>query len=374
MTTSEPVLTAPELYINTPWPQLPPIDFQGIPGIGITPGQNLWATWYGGGAGEGPDNDVYVTTRDATTGQWAKPWMLVHHPHPNVRVYDPTMWTDPQGRLWLFWAQCMSFKINNSWDGRSGVWGIYCEKPDTNPYEWSAPRRFCDGVMMNKPTIDKKGRWLMPVSMWKCKPYHPDVNADRLGPHAVIYDPRTDSVTMNNPAEIDFPIFDEHHVIELSDGRWSSWCRTVNPNYLAAVSYSSDEGKTWTKGVDSSIPCPNSRFYMGVLDSGNWLLISHDLTKLVLGENKVYPPRTHLTAWISSDEGATWQGGLLLDERIKVSYPDGVQAKDGLIHIIYDRERYSSREILLTSFREEDVLSGNTNNIRRETVSTYVTA
>ena len=30
--------------------------FQGIPSIAMTPGGRLWATWYSGGAGEGPDN------------------------------------------------------------------------------------------------------------------------------------------------------------------------------------------------------------------------------------------------------------------------------------------------------------------------------
>jgi hypothetical protein len=226
---------------------------------------------------------------------------------------------------------------------------------------------------MNKPALDAQNRWLMPVSMWNRKPFRADVPADRLGPYAVIYDPRDDSVTTNNPASIPCPIFDEHHILPLRDGRWSNWCRTVNPNYRAAVSYSSDEGITWTPGVDTTIPCPNSRFFLGVLASGNWLLISHDLTHHLNTGSSEWPTRTHLTAWLSHDEGATWQGGLLLDERVKVSYPDAVQAHDGRIHVIYDRDRYASRDILLASFREEDVLTGNTANVSHETVSTYVT-
>ncbi len=36
--------------------------------------------------------------------------------------------------------------------------------------------------------------------------------------------------------------------------------------------------------------------------------------------------RSHLTAWLSEDDGKTWRGGLMLDERATVSYPDGFQA------------------------------------------------
>jgi hypothetical protein len=47
-----------------------------------------------------------------------------------------------------------------------------------------------------------------------------------------------------------------------------------------------------------------------------------------------------------------------LDERSGVSYPDGVQDKDGLIWITYDRDRQGDGEILLAKFKEEDVLVG----------------
>ena len=64
-----------------------------------------------------------------------------------------------------------------------------------------------------------------------------------------------------------------------------------------------------------------------------------------------------LTAWLSDDEGKTWQGGLMLDERKGISYPDGFQAPDGTIYISYDRNRAMDGEILLARFTEEDVLA-----------------
>jgi hypothetical protein len=59
---------------------------------------------------------------------------------------------------------------------------------------------------------------------------------------------------------------------------------------------------------------------------------------------------------------------LLLDERGGetfpngvpggVSYPDGLQDKDGLVWVTYDRDRQGTGEILLSTFREEDAAAG----------------
>jgi hypothetical protein len=66
-----------------------------------------------------------------------------------------------------------------------------------------------------------------------------------------------------------------------------------------------------------------------------------------------------MTAFLSDDDGRSWKGGLVLDERNGVSYPDGLQAPDGQIFISYDRNRAKDREILMARFREDDVLAGD---------------
>lgn len=68
--------------------------------------------------------------------------------------------------------------------------------------------------------------------------------------------------------------------------------------------------------------------------------------------------RSHLTAYLSDDDGKSWKGGLTLDERATVSYPDGAQGADGTIFIVYDRDRRTAREILLSSFKEDDIFRG----------------
>ena len=88
------------------------------------------------------------------------------------------------------------------------------------------------------------------------------------------------------------------------------------------------------------------------LQSGNILLVRHGFT------DEKTRKRSHLRAFISSDEGLTWQGGLLLDERVAVSYPTGFQAPDGYIFISYDYERAKAGELYLARFTEEDILAG----------------
>ena len=88
------------------------------------------------------------------------------------------------------------------------------------------------------------------------------------------------------------------------------------------------------------------------LDSGSLLLVKH-------GPISIRTKRSHLTAYLSQDDGRTWSNGLLLDERNGVSYPDGQQEKDGTIHIIYDFSRRDARKILMATFTENDITAGD---------------
>jgi hypothetical protein len=148
-------------------------------------------------------------------------------------------------------------------------------------------------------------------------------------------------------------------LIERKDGSVWMLART---RYGIGSSVSTDGGRTWSLPRDSGIAHPSTRFFIRRLASGKLLLVKH------------CPPdgksRSHLTAVLSADEGGSWEGGLSLDERRNVSYPDGVQGGDGRIDVIYDRERFQDREILMASFREGDVLGakGAASSARLETI------
>ena len=131
-------------------------------------------------------------------------------------------------------------------------------------------------------------------------------------------------------------------------------------------SFSTDGGYTWTPGRKSHIDGPCSRFFIRRLKSGRLLLVNHynfgeqlDAEGILSqGNVKSWKGRSHLTALLSEDDGATWPYHLLLDERNEVSYPDAKEAADGSIYICYDWERVRQREILMARITEDDILQG----------------
>ncbi|MCD9025802.1 sialidase family protein [Cohnella silvisoli] len=313
--------------------------WQGIPGIERSRNGRLWVTFYSGGTDEGPDNYVVLVNSDDDGKTWSKP-LLIIDPPGQVRAYDPCLWCDPQDRLWLFWAQSYGW-----FDGRCGVWAAVCTTPESTIPAWSEPRRIANGIMMNKPTVLTTGEWLLPAAIWDCQSSDLNVIAEERFSNVICSTDQGETFSILGNANIPNRCFDEHMIVERNNG--SLWM-LVRLYDGIGESVSLDRGKTWSAGSKTNIEGPNSRFFIRRLRSGRLLLINHN----------GYIGRNNLTAMLSEDEGATWQGYLLLDDRSNVSYPDGVQAEDGTIYIVYDRERYIEREIVMAVFTEEDVLLG----------------
>ncbi|EDL57862.1 sialidase family protein [Gimesia maris] len=319
--------------------------FQGIPGLSRAANGRLWALWYAGGTGEGELNYVVLVTSGDDGKTWSGPKLVIDPPGP-VRAYDPAIWHDPSGRMWVFWAQSYRW-----WDGRSGVWAVTTDDSDQENPKWTEPRRLCNGIMMNKPTVLSNGDWLLPVAIWKQPAkesieHRFDLPEERGGN---IFISKDQGKTFQLLGQTDVPerTFDEHMIVERKDN--SLWT-LVRTRYGIGESISADGGKTWSKGKASDIPHVNARFFIRRLKSGNLLMVRHNPA-----DKK---SRRDLTAFLSQDDGKTWQGGLLLDERSGVSYPDGVQSDDGTIYIIYDFARTRDKKILMATFTEEDVLAG----------------
>ena len=320
--------------------------FQGIPGIARAENGRLWATWYTGGDSEGPDNYVVLKTSGDDGVTWSSDVLVVDPPGP-VRAYDPCAWVDPTGKLWLFWAQSYEW-----WDGRGGVWCITTDNAGDAAPTWTTPRRLAHGVMMNKPTVLASGEWLFPITFWRTvEPKSPPEFTHRLenpyGSNVLVSTDQGATLRLLGHALVPETTFDEHMIVERGDD--SLWM-LVRTRYGIGESVSTDRGKTWSPGKPSGIPHPSARFHIRRLNSDNLLLVRHN------------PPngksRSHLTAYVSSDDGATWEGGLVVDERPSVSYPDTVQGLDGRIYCIYDFERTGARQILMAVFTEEDIRSG----------------
>ena len=317
--------------------------WQGIPGLERTAQGRVYVCWFTGGTKEPePENTVVLSHSDDGGKTFSPPRAMGLPLDDGTRCYDPCLWIDPKGRLWYLFNR--SIKDST----RHGVYARICDAPDAPQPVWGAEFRVGFespfSFRMNKPTVLSTGEWVLPV-VHALEPlkgwagfdpkqvYGVGISTDEgrnWKLHGAVRTPKAGL---------------ENMVVELRDGRLWMLIRTES---VLWESHSSDKGRTWTEGKPTAIATPHSRFFIRRLASGNLLLVNHHK----------FTGRSHLTAQLSKDDGASWNDGLLLDERGAVSYPDGVQAADGKIWITYDRDRGGSGEILLAKFTEQDLAAG----------------
>jgi len=321
--------------------------WQGVPSIEITKKGRFFSTFYSGGIKEELGNYVMLVVSDDGVN-FSEPIAVARK--EGYRCFDPCLWIDPLGRLWFTWSMIPDH----------GTYAVICDDPDAEELVWRDVIFVGHDVMMNKPTVLSTGEWLFPIAVWNdgIRVLTAEYDTKEEDKKSFVYKSVDNGQTFEKMggADVKDRSFDEHMVLELTDGRLAVFVRT---NYGIGVSYSFDRGRTWTEGVDSGLPGPSSRFFIRRLPSGRILLINHDNSK----------ERNNMTAYLSEDECQTWKYSLLLDERMDVSYPDGVVREDGTIYITYDRERgdlqksldevYAcAREILYARFTEEDIIAG----------------
>jgi hypothetical protein len=319
--------------------------FQGIPSLAATAEGRLWAAWYASiTPGEDQNNYIVLSTSGDHGATWREVLIVDPDGEGPVRAFDPEVWMAPDGNLRLTWSQDIRGRPGNpkAHDGSvAGVWVLEITNADSENPGWKKPVRAADGIMMCKPLVLSTGEWVLPVSTWARTDHSAKmVVSEDLG--------RTWFVRGGCNVPVKDRSFDEHMFIERRDKTIWMLART---KYGIGESISVDRGVTWAELKRSSILHTSARFFIRRLNSGNLLLIKHGPLDQQTG-------RSHLTAYVSLDDGKSWTGGLLLDERKDVSYPDGQQTADGTIHIIYDYQRTDAREILMAEFQEEDVVAG----------------
>lgn len=314
--------------------------FQGIASIERASNGRLWATWYGGGEDEGPENYIMLATSGDDGYTWS-PLKLVIDPKSSdgtspIRASEPCLWHDPLGRLWLLWGHYPNGLMAEG----SSNWCMLTEQSELENAIWSEPRKISGEVTFNKPIVLSTGRWLFPSGCWVREGTASRANlTDDQGKHFV----RSGEIIVPEGRE-----FDEYMVVEKSDHSLWMLNRT---DYGIAESTSFDGGETWSILESSSIAHTTSRFYLRRLHSGRLLLVKH-------GQIHERIDRSDLRAYLSEDDGKTWIGGMVIDEREGVAYPDAIEASNGLLYVIYDYKRKDEKEILLSTFTENDVLAG----------------
>lgn len=349
----------PEIKRDVPLRYYPDVDDYTMScGMARTGNGRIWLAWFGNEDGDGA---VLLIAHSDDDGQsFSDPDFIIDPGfipggiHLSALVGN--LWTAPDGRLFLFVMQSLGFN-----DGRGGVWQAICENPDDDNPAWSTPQRIWHGAALNKPTVLANGTWLLPVSLWCRGMMMIEQNEYQIRDSELfreLDERRGSNILASTDCGKNWQLrghtcnkfdqsFDEPMIIERKD---KSLLMYMRDGHGMTQSESQDEGYSWSDPVKTPFYSASARFFLTKLSSGNALLVKYSNPTQT-------EARSHMTAYISKDDGASWQGGLLLDERHGISYPDGFQAPDGRIFVQYDRKRESG-EILLSIFTEEDVLAG----------------
>jgi alpha-L-rhamnosidase len=136
-------------------------------------------------------------------------------------------------------------------------------------------------------------------------------------------------------------------MLMLKDGRLEALCRTRSRHI--GITYSSDNGLTWTPLELIDMPNNNSGIDAVTLADGRHALICNDWP---IEPTKEKGARTPLSVLLSED-GRTWQHFQTLEDSpiSQYSYPSIIQSRDGHLHAIYTWRRQRIKHVELVPFR-----------------------
>jgi len=334
--------------------------WQGVPSIEKT-GNRLWAAWFSGGNYEpSTENYAIIAYSDDDGANWLEPYMVIAGDRKEgYRVFDPQLWVDNSGKLWLFWCQDTYAKdakssdyntqgeeIERAYFCKLQQWAMCCEKPEKEIPVWSKSQFMWSGLTKNNVEILKNGRWL--VSAYDIVDTFTFSTkfmvSDDEGYHFIEKKGQVESTNM----------FCEPMTVQLNDG--TLWCLIRTMTGYLDESFSYDNGETWTAAKRTDIPNPSTRFFIGRLKNGMLLLVNTPSTQ--------FGDRKSLVASLSMDEGKTWKYHFKIDDRRSTTYPDVALDDEGYIYIIYDCQRDNrqiqdaAKEICYAKITADDIIAG----------------
>ena len=321
----------------------------GHPSIECASNGRLWATWFAGPVTALENINDYVVL--ATSADGGETWEEVFVADPDLyssntrRAFDPQLWIDPDGILRWFWTDRTGTSATNTTTAATdGVWMAVVGDATVAP---SAPpsdvRCIWPGAVGGKPFVLDDGAWGFPVSQLFSSP----------SSLLVVSTDKCANFSLRGGAVVPAAsrcAFEHPQIVPVSATEVHCWTRTLSGTF---ESVSADGGATWPEmAATTSFQCgyDSARCCIRRLSSGNLLLVKRGTLASADG--------TGLYAYVSTDGGATWSGGLQLESQNNVYFPDGVQDANGVIRVIYECDSQGRREILMASFKESDAQAG----------------
>ena len=282
------------------------------------PDGTLVAAWFGG-SGEGQEDVAIWSSRKPRQGRWSAPSRL--YKEPGQPAWNPVLFRDAN-TLWLF------FKVGPSPQTWSGAF----MKSRSSGERWSEPVWMPAGMLgpiRAKPITLASGDILAGTSYESYKTWSSwiEMSVDggetwtKHGP-ILFGDPARDRIGTIQPT-----------LLEVEPGVVRAFFRTRQLGKIA-TSLSRDGGKSWSPLQLTTLDHPSAGIDSVRLADGRCLLIYNPSTTR----------RTPLALAVSFDDGANWEGFLVVEtlaegERGELSYPAMIQDAAGDVQITYTWNR-----------------------------------
>jgi len=324
---SGPVVLREFIYTTAPYPQA------HASTIVETRAGTLAAAWFGGTKERNPDVTIWFARRGPR--EWETPAQVADGIQPDgtrLPTWNPVLFQDPKGDLQLF------YKVGPS---PSAWWGMVVTSPDDGR-SWSKPRRLPDGILgpiKNKPVLLANGDWLSPSSVEKPNDGGWSIHFERSRDRGRSWQA---SAPVASPVHIDAI---QPSILFHRDGALEAVMRTRQG--ALGMSWSRDNGATWSPIAAIDLPNPNSGTDAVTLKDGRQLLVYNHSAHRPAEPGK--GPRWPLNIALS-DDGVSWRNVLTLESEpvpAGYAYPAVIQTADGLVHITYTFNRVRIRHVVV---------------------------
>ena len=345
------------------------------------PNGDLLVCWFHG-SGEREADDVLIQGArwNKASGKWSERFLMADT--PGFPETNPTMFIDSRQRLFFLWPVI----IANRWETALMKYRISTDyQQPSGPPRWEHQ----DNILLIPKNIEVRTKEVLGKDA--ATPGRLGETATKLIERAQDkYFSRMGWFTRTHPLELPsgrilVPMYSDGYsfgIMAISDDRGYTWTASepivgygcIQPSvvrkkdgtlvaYLrdngpppkrAHISFSKDDGMTWTPARDTDIPNPGTSLEVIRLRSGDWIMVYNDLEQ----------GRYSLVAALSDDEGATWKWKRHLDgnpaRKIanQYHYPSVMQSRDGMIHVTYSFFEPKGKAIKHVRFNEDWVKAG----------------
>ena len=316
----------------------------GLASVAAIGNGRIIGTYTSGDTSEGLPGNYAVLAYSGDNGKTWTEFMYINseeegHTNKTTTVCDAQLWVERDSNtLHCFYIMSSSLE---TFEKSSAVWTFTISGVDKDFSEWEfSPHRYLfPGLLRNNIVVLSDGTWLAAPN---------DYMDERF---TVVYASTDKGETWEFRGKAYIPRaynYDETIIVEKEDG--SLWMTVRNTSGVLLQSYSLDKGYTWTLSSKTNLYNCTTRFNFTRLASGALLRIDNAAAD-----------RKMMTAYLSYDDGATWQYSVTLCKEYS-TYPDiDLITVDGVeqIHVVFDRDRYNYGRVYHTVLTEEFIKANN---------------